>query len=52
MLIICSRGFLREILFLYTGEKIQPLEKINVTVTYAGTEYSIPLCGALFGRTG
>ena len=40
----------------YTGEKIQPLGKINVTVTYAGTEYSLPLlvvpqgCGALFGR--
>ena len=40
----------------YTGEKIQPLGKINATVTYAGTEYSLPLlvvpqgCGALFGR--
>ena len=40
----------------YTGEKIQPLGKINVTVTYAGTEYSLPLlvvpqgCGAIFGR--
>ena len=40
----------------YTGEKIQPLGKINVTVTYAGTEYSLPLLvvpqgsGALFGR--
>ena len=40
----------------YTGEKIQPLGKINVTVTYAGTKYSLPLlvvpqgCGALFGR--
>ena len=40
----------------YTGEKIKPLGKINVTVTYAGTEYSLPLlvvpqgCGALFGR--
>ena len=40
----------------YTGEKIQPLGKINVTVTYAGTEYSLPLlvvpqgCGALCGR--
>ena len=40
----------------YTGEKVQPLGKINVTVTYTGTEYSLPLlvvpqgCGALFGR--
>ena len=40
----------------YTGEKIPSLRKINATVTYAGTEYSLPLlvvpqgCGALFGR--
>ena len=40
----------------YTGEKIQSLGKMNVAVTYAGTEYSFPLlvapqgCGALFGR--
>ena len=40
----------------YTAEKIQPLGKINVAVTYFGAEYSLPLlvvpqgCGAPFGR--
>ena len=43
-------AFYEKFFFLYTGEKIQPLGKINVTVTYAGTKYSIPLCGALLGR--
>ncbi|CAB4000179.1 Retrovirus-related Pol poly from transposon [Paramuricea clavata] len=40
----------------YTGEKIQPLGQINVNVTYAGTQHSLPLLvvpqgsGVLFGR--
>ena len=40
----------------YTGEKIQPLRQINVNVTYAGTQHSLPLLvvpqgsGVLFGR--
>ena len=40
----------------YTGEKIEPLGKVNVTVNYAGNDYSLPLLvvpqgsGALFGR--
>ena len=40
----------------YTSKNIQPLGQVNVTLTYTGTEYSLPLlavpegCGALFGR--
>ena len=40
----------------YTGEKIQPLGQINVNVTYAGTQHSLPLLvvpqgsGVLFER--
>ena len=40
----------------YTGEKIEPLGQVNVTVNYAGNDYSLPLLvvpqgsGALFGR--
>ncbi|CAB4016540.1 Hypothetical predicted protein, partial [Paramuricea clavata] len=40
----------------YTGEKVQPLGQINVNVTYAGTQHSLPLLvvpqgsGVLFGR--
>ena len=43
-------------LSIYTGEKIQPLGQINVNVTYAGTQHSLPLLvvpqgsGVLFGR--